>query len=100
VRTGNLQTARQGLPFPAQLTTSVADAAGRPLPGARVTFRVWSGGASFAGGARVAVATADRSGVAIAPVLAAGATLGPVRVMALAPGGERPAVYTLRVVAY
>jgi hypothetical protein len=99
VRAGNLQAARPGRPFAAQLTAVVTDRAGAALPGARVTFRVTSGAAGFDAGARVATAAADAGGVATAPVLTAGADAGPVQVTAAVAGGTSPATYTLRVTA-
>jgi hypothetical protein len=103
VRAGNLQTARAGLPFPAQLAVAVCDTAGSPVRGVWVSFRVLSGSAAFLHGARVATAPSDSAGVATAPVLDAGATVGPVRVsaaLAACAGVSRPVGYTLRVVPY
>lgn len=71
-----------------------------PAAGEVVSFRVVSGVAAFAGGTRVATATTGADGVAYAPVLDAGGTVGPVRVTALAAGGVLPASFTLRVIAY
>jgi hypothetical protein len=100
VRAGNFQRARQGRPFAAQLTARVVDGEGRPVAGAWVTFRVCSGAAGFAGGARVASAATGATGVATAPVLTAGAAVGGVRVAALVPGTTHPATYALRVIPY
>jgi len=100
VRGGNLQAARQGMPFAAQLTAAVTDGDGRPVPGAVVAFRVWSGAAVFGSAGRVATARTNAAGIATAPVLAAGGTVGPVRVTALAAGSQRPATYALRVAPY
>jgi hypothetical protein len=100
VRAGNGLTGRAGVPFTAQLRVAVVAGDRRDArPGVVVSFRVLSGPASFAGGARVATAVTDRSGVATAPVLDAGPGTGPVRVTALAAGGVLPATFGLRVIA-
>ena len=97
VRAGNGLVARAGRPFGAQLSVVVTGPAG-PLPGVSVTFRVVSGVAAFAGGARVATASSGPDGVACSPVLDAGGVIGAVRVTALAAGGMLPASFDLRVV--
>ncbi len=71
-----------------------------PAAGAVVSFRVVSGAAGFAGGARVATAATGPDGVAHAPTLDAGDQVGPVRVTALAAGGLLPASFARRVIAY
>lgn len=98
VRSGNGLVARAGRPFTARLAVLVTDGS-RPAPGAVVSFRVLSGAAAFAGGAAVATASTDATGVARSPVLDAGSEAGPVRVTALAAGGVLPASFALRVTA-
>lgn len=98
VASGNGLVARAGRPFTARLAVRVTDGS-RPAPGAVVSFRVLSGAAAFAGGAAVATASTDATGVARSPVLDAGSESGPVRVTALAAGGVLPASFTLRVTA-
>lgn len=99
LRAGNGLVARSGQPFGSQLSVLVSGPGG-PAAGVAVSFRVVSGVAAFAGGARVATVATGFDGVANAPVLDAGDVVGVVRVTALAAGGILPASFTLRVIAY
>src|SRR5207247_8023083 len=60
---GDGQTGVRGTALPKALTVRVVDAAGKPVAGVSVTFRVTAGGGSFGGGDTVTVNT-DASGPA------------------------------------
>ncbi|MES1248376.1 MAG: Ig-like domain-containing protein, partial [Actinomycetota bacterium] len=72
-----MQSAHVHSRFPVRLAVTVTDANGNPVPGAVVTFTAPKRGAGgrFVGG-RVARATTDADGVAVAPALRANGTSG------------------------
>src|SRR2546425_8722326 len=60
---GDGQTGVRGTALPKAFTVRVVDAAGKPVAGVSVTFRVTLGGGSFGGGNKVTVTT-NASGLA------------------------------------
>lgn len=106
---GTNQTAAVGAALPTQLTVHVADAKGRGVAGAAVTWAVASGGGSITGGgttdasgnasaswtlgttAGAQSATATVAGVS-AVTFTATATAGPLAALALVSGGNQLAV--------
>jgi hypothetical protein len=98
VRAGNYQSAKVGRPFSAQLAVMVTDPGGQAVPGARVTFKVDSGSATFGHGARSATVTTGRNGLGVSAVVLAGPTTGSVQITASTQLSLRPATFTLRVI--
>jgi hypothetical protein len=81
---GEGQTGPRGVPLAKAFTVRVVDAAGRPVAGVSVTFKVTAGGGSFGGGVQVKVNT-NASGLAEA-TLTMGATPGANSATATATG--------------
>lgn len=81
---GDGQTGVRGTALPKAFTVRVVDAAGRPVAGVAITFRVTLGGGSVAGGNKVTV-TSNASGLAEA-TLTLGSTPGQNSVTATGTG--------------
>ncbi len=81
---GDGQTGLRGIALSKAFTVRVVDAAGRPVAGVQVTFKVTVGGGNFAGGGQLKVTT-NASGLAEA-TLTLGATPGTNTATAAAPG--------------
>lgn len=83
------------------LVVHVADASGHPVQGAAVAFNVDStqggAGATFAGGAAVANATTDATGLAASPALVAGKVAGRFSVVASTPTARGTVTFAFRV---
>ncbi|MEU7230382.1 hypothetical protein [Streptomyces chrestomyceticus] len=82
--------AEAGAAFGRQPQVRAFDAHGHPVPGARITFR--GNGVRLTGEAAAVTVTADRGGIATAPVLQPGEHPGRFTLTATAPGGHGPAV--------
>lgn len=97
---GDGQTATVSSPLPAPLAVRAIDAAGLPLAGASVVFRVVAGDGTFADGARAIQATTDALGEARAAwTLGSRAGVGVNRVRATAPGIVGEVLFSARATA-
>jgi hypothetical protein len=81
---GDGQTGPHGTALPKAFTVRVVDAAGRPVAGVQVTFKMTGGGGSIGGSNQVKVTT-NASGLAEA-TMTLGGTPGPNTATATAPG--------------
>ncbi len=81
---GDAQTAPRGTTLPRTFVVRVVDAAGKPVAGVLVTFKVTGGAGSFGGSGQVKITT-NESGLAEA-ALTLGATPGANTATATAPG--------------
>lgn len=97
---GDGQTATVSSPLPAPLAVRAIDAAGLPLAGAPVVFRVVAGDGTFADGTRAIQATTDALGEARAAwTLGSRAGVGVNRVRATAPGIVGDVLFSARATA-
>lgn len=97
---GDAQTAVVGTAVPIQPAVLVADANGRPVPGAPVTFTVTSGAGTLSNSSAlsIAVVNTDADGVAAVGVWKLGLTAGP-QTLTAAIGTGQSVVFTATAVA-